>query len=1303
MIVDVPAYEAAFFILMVLLHSSFVLMYEASVYEWSPISESPGSKAHHRVSLVSSTFRCLAAFLFGLFDHRNDFGIQQPLVIYCSAYLAIVALCHWYEYPFFTFIMNYVHTGMYAICFVAAASALVGLSAPGTGDIICLGLFFIGMILLLPVVYSLISWRLTHVRELPISYVKTEADVELKVRILMADILPHSTRESVQDKSHIYAEIDECFTQHCKTFKNSFKFNQVWSTYLLICKRNRFCAMTKLRHILNNAPFFLDIVPIQSRLRLISSYADMDGVDNELQTYEEQVRLEKLSIEAMSRCLNSQLKFWCALVSEDYDLNNLERLTMEISKYTEISRSSLQRMVSLNPRSTFYRRLYSQFLINIANDEDAGKRQLTRAMELETDDDGVTSLTDASNCIVIVSGERESLGQILEANSRTCEIFGVSNEDVIGRNINLLMAKPYAPTHNSAILNYIQTKSVNLSTLNRLVLLKSNKGVLFEGNLQLREYPNFTLEPSIAFLGAIKVARDRNLCILRPGLFICEASVEFFNFFNVDLEQVKNNELPITRICPSFEQHLDKLRVELDEGLEYRFTSTHNQFGKTNEIHFCVSHLPYLSKDYFLVVVRFERDEVEAYVKGPNLFHSEPSLELEFGLDKKKVKMQLKLPVSYSESSSEESESDEESSSLSSLKKGRRKTRKGKETSNDYDNGEEAKSDNSVTRTFRSANLLRLGLSQGRDSLEPKLRALFLFTMLLLVSLCVMGVIVQLLWSSLTIDRYDSTLKLLSIPLRSSTTQGAYSAEMFGHLFRKNFFRSVEEENREIERLRRTITDLRSKTTALRSVVYEAKKGLSEEELRYITDVTFDLVTYEEQHEEVQLLEAVHLYNLAFTIILNYNISQLLNDSRPLEFLQHNRLNDIPLVWNNACMKILATQQHNAERVQLIEFYFMISAIVSVVCVIVTVFVPSMYFLLKLKVDIYKMFEKMDTNVLRNTVVQTKSRLYEFVGEQTTKTIDNEELMEVTVTKSKTAQDINGTGVPSHSRLRISFSRVCFNKEIAFLTIILCLTAIYFAGFYVWWMQARKDLFDDIATRVYNSRNRNWYSQKLTQSVVVWNETEHAISINLAETEYFEQMIMSVNHALYYGDPKWNISTDIRVMEEGTQMFSGSVCEQLYDYNIPMYNITPCESYHGSVLTRGAYEVFLSYVSLSQELRKTYMRDGINATLPYIYQMKEFSDIWIPLVGKLFDNWLYSVFQHGFQSASSTRTVGTVMFILTCGLLGGFVYYPMVRKLNQEMQITRHLLTIIPNDIIESSEVIRDQMRSIALGLIQQG
>jgi PAS domain S-box-containing protein len=1273
--------EAMFFLIVALFHSLAIVIYDTSVYSWSPFNHLPSSKAHHRATLLGSTFKCLSTLLFGFFGDWSAAEIQYALVGYFMAQSMTVLVYHWYDYPYYQIHMNVGHMFVHGSGFMVGLGMLLGMESDGSGDIVAWGIMIVGNILLCPTIYSAIEWRLNKIEKTPIVNLKNQTDIDIKIRLLMMRINEGYDSEVDIEYGEHHKEIERIF-QESKGHKDSFKFHLTWSIYTFFYQKNKFFAMSKLKHVLTHSRMLFDIIPLQVRIRIIAEDRNQDSLDEGLDSYEEQVRLEKISLDAMSKCLAAQLRFWGMMISGDYNFQKLEKWTFEINYHMDTARHCLQRMVFLNPKSPFYRKLYSQYLLNIANDDNAAKRQLTRAMELESEDDAKYNISDSGRCILIISGERDSMGEIIEANNKTCEVFGVSSEDIIGRKINMLMAKPYAIAHNGKIITYIEKKHRDLNSINLNTILKSSNGLVFEGQLQIREYPNFTMNPSISFFGSINPMPDRNFCIIKKAdNTLWEVSSKFANLFRVDVPRVKTYELDVFEVLPSLRTVWEFLPEELQNRTSYTFPL--KQDGISEAIEATVSYLPFLPRDYYFMLI-YTHTALETKIERKHYADGRSASKIDLLIEKvrgarQKEKKLVRVrdqddPIESQTSMQDLKDPDQTQSEVSTSSKG-----------------------------SKSSQLLRLGLSRQGNGLERNLKLMFNALLVLLVTLCTMGIVLQLLWSNLTINRYQSTLDLLSLPLRFGTTTASYSANIFDHLFYNTLYETEEQVQREEARIRREFEAIRMRFQNLKTILFNAGKSLSVDEVNRITSTEYRLYDYAGDVRVVKLVDVVNLYNTAINHVLNNTFAQLKADQRQLMFLKSNVDYDLPPIWDDTCLYILEIQEESANQVQTVEFAFMLAAITLVLLSFFGMFLPVTVFILRQKTEIYLLFERMEVGNLRAIVGQCTMKIGELDGvEQTTNNMEIQDMMEVISSKAKNAKLAEAEAATKpRSRLGMDLKGLMINKPMLLFLGILSITIAYFVGFYFWWLHYRDVLFNDVDTRVYESRNRNWYCRKLSMSVTSLDTVTQTINVNLAETELWERKITEMTHALSYGDKNFNLSTDIRVMPGGEEILYGNVCQQLYKRNLALYNDTACEEYFDGVLTRGSHELYLAFVSLAEDYRRLYVEKGYDAVLPHIRAIKDMADNWIPNVSSLLDSFLSEGFIKAFSSAANTRLIGTVMYVVISVLIGAGVLYPLMSHLNNELQRTRNLLVIIPNEIVEDSAILRDQIRDLALKMIQ--
>jgi hypothetical protein len=1271
--------EVIYLVFIAIVHSIFSILYEASAYKWIPSLNGQGAKSHHGPDITTKFFQCVSAMLFALLEDSRSHALSLGLAIYLTVIYFIIVFRYFIEYPFYSFVLNIVHIGVYTISFFASLSVCLGLALNGANDVLIICLFCVGSVISIPSCYVVTKWRLHNIDMYPVTDLRTEVCVEIKMRILLERIL---VIEEQEDKVEIQElrvkqamkELDDVIEGYSKQFKQSLKFNQIWATYLLLCKRNRFFAMTRIQQCLRTTLFVTDVVCIHVRLCGIASYMIDEENDASLLCCEEQVRLERLSSKAMVQSLLAQLRFWNLLIMEEYNYEKLEKLAIEIRSLTETARLALQRLLVINPSSVHYRRLYGQFLLNIVHDEEGAKRFFRVTTELGGSNG--FSMTDSRNCIVVVSGEADRVGQILETNNRAAQVLGFPNSmDLVGKNITHVMARPFVAGHSARITNYIFKKEKSLSSVTTQVVLRTSKGLALQGQLQFREYPNFSLQPAISFLGAIVLEEHTGFCIISTkDLIIWEVTQMWQEFFRVDLQMVKNLELSITKYIPEFTREAEGIKRALQESTEYRFNTHPVHTVMYGEVGLNVSYFPSLGEHFLRVELLMESYHAE-YNEKEVLFEDGLNAPLS-GVSKRVYDM--------SSVSSTDSENIE----------------------GDHDGSEHKQSQNeSLSADKKVGYLLKHGLSRSGILLLPRLNFFLSSIVFLLAALCIIGIIVQLLWSALTISRFEASIDLLTVPVRRTITEGSYSAEMYEHIIRGSYFQTPQEVEIEFHRLQNAMKLSHRKTQNLRNVLFDARKGLTSDELRRINNAQVRLINFKGEPMHVNINDAIHLYNMIFTKLINVTMEELPKAQWMFTFLKANRESDVPRVWTKACVNVLDIQSQSAQRVELVEFSFMVVAISLVFASLLVISYPTMYHLLKLKLEVYRVFERLSREETKEIAKCCKWKIEELGGESKRNVEVQDALMHDDSGQVENLNENEGTNQrqvkQKGSRIHVPLRAIFVSRGILCLYALLAITVIYYFGFYLWWRNARNMLFDDMPTRIYQSQLRNWNCRKLAESITHWNDTLQSLWINVDEVKQYENDVKAINEVLYYGDSSWNISTSIFYLRGGEDHFSGDVCNMLDKSPVSLYSHDECRTYHDSVLTRGPYETYLAFLHLSESLRKTYVAQGLNATLPLIRQQRHFADHWIPQVATLFDRWLFDVFKQGFTSASFTRTVGTVFYILVCLLLGIFVFYPMTCKLNKDVEMTRSVLTIIPPSAYEQSTEMKDEVRRLAIRMIQ--
>ena len=108
------------------------------------------------------------------------------------------------------------------------------------------------------------------------------------------------------------------------------------------------------------------------------------------------------------------------------------------------------------------------------------------------------ALLDAAVDAIIVIDHR---GRIETFNSAAEVIFGFSAQEVLGKNVSLLMPEPYKSEHDEYLDNYLKTGNAKIIGIGREVLGKRQSGSIFPIDLSVGEIPT---DDQPKFVGIIR-------------------------------------------------------------------------------------------------------------------------------------------------------------------------------------------------------------------------------------------------------------------------------------------------------------------------------------------------------------------------------------------------------------------------------------------------------------------------------------------------------------------------------------------------------------------------------------------------------------------------------------------------------------------------------------------------------------------------------------------------------------------------------------------------------------------------------
>ena len=120
----------------------------------------------------------------------------------------------------------------------------------------------------------------------------------------------------------------------------------------------------------------------------------------------------------------------------------------------------------------------------------------------------------SNTAVIILSGNRQNIGTIVNANHEIGQILGYHKNELVGENISALMPEIFGMYHNVYLENYFerQNQSNVSEVLETLVFPQHAKGYIVPCLKLVRLVPN--LDNGVQFLGFLALAKD--LALLRP-------------------------------------------------------------------------------------------------------------------------------------------------------------------------------------------------------------------------------------------------------------------------------------------------------------------------------------------------------------------------------------------------------------------------------------------------------------------------------------------------------------------------------------------------------------------------------------------------------------------------------------------------------------------------------------------------------------------------------------------------------------------------------------------------------------------
>lgn len=237
---------------------------------------------------------------------------------------------------------------------------------------------------------------------------------------------------------------------------------------------------------------------IEYEVREIAIYSTQNlGIDA-MKILKQQRYYESLKDRLKRGCEINRL-FWEELQEKKPSANKLQDLGFEIAASNDIV-NLMFRGSSEGENSQGLRvlEIFGEYQMLVSNEVEDSKRILTKAHNIRqsmavsyqfSSDRRLKSIENLNPCIVVASGDFNTMGTVLQVNKEALSLLELSRHELVGEKLDIFLPKIYADHHDFWMKRYFTTNKERVVSTERKVFSKNRRGFMLPCNLLIKVVP----------------------------------------------------------------------------------------------------------------------------------------------------------------------------------------------------------------------------------------------------------------------------------------------------------------------------------------------------------------------------------------------------------------------------------------------------------------------------------------------------------------------------------------------------------------------------------------------------------------------------------------------------------------------------------------------------------------------------------------------------------------------------------------------------------------------------------------------